>query len=282
MAKWKPWLKMWVEWVHDPKMLSLSLAEQCVWWRILALAQECNAGGALTKGNGTPLTLEEIAMCIHLRISKDISILESMVKKMEALGSLNWNSKILTITHFAERQAKTSSETSEAIRERVRRHREQKAETENPLQETLPSSPPNPPITKVIEGEAEAECNGIKPVTFVPALAKISQLYEELFGNLTPILCEKFKDFVENYRGPPEWIDQAFAEAVRLKNRRWAYVEAILNNWQEKGGPHADRREPGGEGERLGAGERDTLKTYREGGWEVTGEDEPEIPEAGN
>ncbi|GAH63343.1 unnamed protein product, partial [marine sediment metagenome] len=58
MAKWKPWLKMWVEWIDDPKMLSLSLAQQGAWWRLLALAQKCMADGLLVKGNGAPLSLD--------------------------------------------------------------------------------------------------------------------------------------------------------------------------------------------------------------------------------
>ncbi|NVM23480.1 MAG: hypothetical protein HWN68_17075, partial [Desulfobacterales bacterium] len=60
MAKFQPWLKMWVEWVDDPKMLSLTLAEQGVWWRLCTLAKKCMADGFLAKGNGAPLSLDEI------------------------------------------------------------------------------------------------------------------------------------------------------------------------------------------------------------------------------
>jgi len=272
VAKFKPWLKLWVEWIHDPKMFSLTWAEKGMWCGVLTLAQQCAADGQLVKGDGTPLTIPEMANSLHITSPKDRKILEGMISKMAGAGSLHWNSKLLVVTHFAERQAKISSETSEAVRDRVRRHRESKNVTANPL-------PPltTPSTVKEGEGEGEGEGNGKKPVTcngksvtLEAVLAEIVKCYEESFGIITPILSEKFKDFVENYRGPVEWIKEAFAEAVKYKNRRWQYVEAILYSWQEKGGPHADR------GERPGAHQRDIIAEARAGGWEVLGDDEPE------
>jgi len=295
MAKFQPWLKMWVEWIDDPKMLSLSLAEQGAWWKLVTLAKKCGAEGFLVKGR-VPLSLDEIFDAMRIKTKANQTVVNSMIKKMTAYGSLHWNASALVVTHFAERQAQAASKTPEGIRDRVRRHRERMAPKENPLQEPLPSSPPYPPITKDIEREERrGECNTVtslhgndKSVTFEPALAEISKLHEEYFGIITPNLSEKFKDFVENYRGPVEWIKGAFDEAVKYKNRRWQYVEAILYSWQDKGGPHADRREPGGEGDRLRVGQRDTLESrgdplasYRKQGWEVVGEDEP-AAEAGN
>ena len=286
MAKFQPWLKMWVEWIDDPKMLSLSLAEQGAWWRLVTLAKKCDADGALVKGR-VPLSLVEIFDAMRIKTKAAQNVVNSMIKKMTDYGSLHWNSGALVITHFAERQAQAASKTPEGIRDRVKRHRERMAAKENPLQQPLPSSPPYPPISKEIE-ERRGECNTVttlqrngNPLHLEPAIAEISKLHEEYFGIITSNLSEKFKDFVENYRGPVEWIALAFAEAVKYKNRRWQYVEAILQSWQEKGGPHADRREPGGEGERLGVPQRDIIAEARAGGWEVLGDDEPET-EAGN
>ena len=241
MARPKPWLKMWIEWLHDPKMLSLSLAEQGAWWRLVTLAQQCKADGQLVKDNGSPLTLPEIANSLHISTSGDMKTLQSMIVKMLAADSLIWSSHVLTIVHFAERQAKTTSETPEAIRDRVRRHRESKNVTGNPL-------PPLTTPTTIKEGEAEVEVEGNalqqpllavtrngKSVTAEAVLAEIAKLHEENFAIITPILSEKFKDFVKNYRGPVEWIKDAFAEAVTHNVRKWAYVEAILDRWQQEG-----------------------------------------------
>lgn len=281
MAKFKPWLKLWVEWIHDPKIFSLTWAEKGMWCGVLTLAQQCAAYGQLVKGDGIPLTIPEIANSLHITSAKDRKTLEGMISKMAGAGSLHWNSNLLVVTHFAERQAKIASETLESVRDRVRRHRESKNLTEDAL----------PPLTTPLleREERRGECNGKKPVTrndksvtSVPALAKIATLHEEFFGIITPFLSEKFKDFVENYSGPVEWIEKAFAEAVKYKHRRWQYVEAILYSWQEKGGPHAGRREPGDKREQLGADQRDPLASYREQSWEILGEDEPEATESGN
>ncbi|MBA7606559.1 hypothetical protein ES703_13709 [subsurface metagenome] len=243
MAKFQPWLKMWVEWIDDPKMLSLSLAEQGVWWRLLTLAKKCMADGFLVKGNGAPLSLNEIASTLRILTRPDRKVFDSMIKKMTDQGSLEWNSNALVITHFAERQAKTSSETPEAIRERVRLHRERQRQpvTENPL---LPLTTPTTIKDTDIDTEAEVECNGKKLVTPEAILAEISNFHEQNFGIITPILAEKFKDFVENYRGPVGWIKDAFAEAVTNNVRKWAYVEAILERWQTEGFKAPKKRAP--------------------------------------
>ncbi|MBA7547948.1 hypothetical protein ES705_40389 [subsurface metagenome] len=86
MAKFQPWLKMWVEWVDDPKMLSLSLAEQGAWWRLCTLTKKCAADGFLAKGNGAPLSLDEIASALRITAKADRKVFDSMVEKMIALG----------------------------------------------------------------------------------------------------------------------------------------------------------------------------------------------------
>ncbi|MBA7703454.1 hypothetical protein ES703_112240 [subsurface metagenome] len=274
MAKWKPWLKMWVEWIDDPKMLSLSLAQQGAWWRLLALAQKCMADGLLVKGNGAPLSLDEITDTLRIITKPDRKVFDSMIKKMTGQGSLHWDSNALVVTHFAERQAKTSSETPEAIRDRVRLHRERQAVTENPLHPLT-----TPTTVKEGEVEAEVECNGKKLVTrngksVTPeaVLSEIAKSHLENFGIITPILSEKFKDFVENYRGPVEWIKDAFAEAVTHNVRKWAYVEAILDRWQQEG------REKHGRGISPGRGapahKQDPHAAAKAAGWKVGGEEE--------
>jgi len=123
MARPKPWLKMWAEWIHDPKMLGLTLSEIEAWWKLVTLAQECGADGALVIGNGAPMSLDEITNCLHLTSRIDRADFYSMVKKMESRSSLNWNSDILTITNFAERQ-KAASETKGDLRDRQQRRRQ--------------------------------------------------------------------------------------------------------------------------------------------------------------
>ena len=259
MAKFQPWLKMWVEWVDDPKMLSLSLAEQGAWWRLCTLAKKCAADGFLVKGHGAPLSLDQIADTIRIKTKADRKVFDSMVEKMTDQGSLHWNDDTLVITNFAERQAKTTSETPEAVRERVRLHRERQAVTKIPLHPlTTPTTVKDKDIDKDIE--AEVEVTALHSVTAEAILAEIATLHEENFGILTPILSEKFKDFVDNYRGPVEWIKEAFAEAVTHNVRKWAYVEKILTTWQSEG------REKHGRGSSPGRGAPAHREDTRESG----------------
>ncbi|MDP3052269.1 MAG: hypothetical protein Q8N42_02055 [bacterium] len=157
MPRSKPWLKMWVESLDDPKMLRLTMAEEAAWWRLLRLAQRCNAGGSLITSSGSPLTVQEIITCLHIASPDEIAAFGSMIKKMEMEGSLLWNNTALHIIHFSERQEMAASETPEAVRERVRLFR-QRHVTETPLQPELPqvSSPLQPPITN-IERKIERE-----------------------------------------------------------------------------------------------------------------------------
>lgn len=150
----KPWLKMWGEWIDDPKMNHLSLAEQCAWWRLVTLAHRCDADGHLTHGNGLPLTLDEIIEAIRCGDRKDSKSVESMMAYMIEKGSLHWNDKTLVVTNLKKRQETAASETPEAVRERVRRYRERLAVTEKSLQTPeIPQIlkdevglPPTPPL----------------------------------------------------------------------------------------------------------------------------------------
>lgn len=251
----KPWLKMWTEANHDPKMLGLTLAERGVWWAVLALAQECDAEGRLIKGGGMPLTIEEIADCLHIKTKRDLNVLKSMIAKMESQDSLHWNDETLVVTHFVKRQEQVPSGTKEAIKERVRQHRERQRVTEKALQESKGVTPPQTPLKEEeVEVEVEGEGNAVTPVTgneiivtsestLDTTLAEIIKLHEQEFGLVSPLLVEKIKDFAQNYGGSINWIRDAFGEAVRNNSRRWAYVEAILNRWQKEGRVFNGRRE---------------------------------------
>ena len=63
--------------------------------------------------------------------------------------------------------------------------------------------------------------------------AKIFKAYENNISMLTPIISNRVGDAIDTY--PAEWIIDAIEESVRHNARNWAYIEAILKNWQAKG-----------------------------------------------
>lgn len=56
----------------------------------------------------------------------------------------------------------------------------------------------------------------------------IYTLYEENIGPLTALIAEELREAEATYA--PEWIEEAFREAVRMNKRNWKYVHAILRN----------------------------------------------------
>ncbi len=67
----------------------------------------------------------------------------------------------------------------------------------------------------------------------------IYELYEQNIGLLTPMLAEELAEAEATY--PPEWIEEAFREALAYNRRSWRYVQRILQNWADRGrGPHGE------------------------------------------
>jgi len=139
-----PWIKLWLDSLHNRKLIRLSLAERGAWWGLLSLAGELGAGGALTAG-GQPLTLDEMADSMHIS-QADRPHLDSMVEKMVRGGSLAWNGNALYVANWEERQRIAPSDRPEAVRERVRLYRERQKSLNNP-----------PLPTPEGEGEGEGE-----------------------------------------------------------------------------------------------------------------------------
>lgn len=65
------------------------------------------------------------------------------------------------------------------------------------------------------------------------AAPNIFALYEQNIGSITPLIAEDLKEAEERYR--PEWVREAFREAVSLNKRNWRYIERILRRWEAEG-----------------------------------------------
>ena len=83
-----------------------------------------------------------------------------------------------------------------------------------------------------------------------PERPSIFKLYEQNVGLLQPMIVEELKEAEATY--PPEWIEEAFHEAVVRSKRNWRYIQAILQRWETEG-----RQDP--------RGDRDDRRRYVEG-----------------
>jgi replicative DNA helicase len=83
----------------------------------------------------------------------------------------------------------------------------------------------------------EARLGELRPLgpTLPPPLPRpgIYELYEQNIGLLTPLLAEELRDAELQY--PPEWVEDAFREAVAYNRRNWRYIRRILDNWSARG-----------------------------------------------
>jgi DNA replication protein len=66
-----------------------------------------------------------------------------------------------------------------------------------------------------------------------PSTINIFTLYEQNIGIITPLIAEELKEADKLY--PPQWIEEAFKEAVTLNKRSWKYIARILDRWASEG-----------------------------------------------
>jgi DNA replication protein len=66
-----------------------------------------------------------------------------------------------------------------------------------------------------------------------PSAGNIFILYEQNIGIITPMIAEELKEADKLY--PPQWIEEAFKEAVTLNKRSWKYIARILERWASEG-----------------------------------------------
>jgi DNA replication protein len=73
-----------------------------------------------------------------------------------------------------------------------------------------------------------------------PSAINIFALYEQNIGIITPMIAEELKEADKLY--PPQWIEEAFKEAVTLNKRSWKYIARILERWASEGKDSGEHR----------------------------------------
>ena len=83
-------------------------------------------------------------------------------------------------------------------------------------------------INGVLEDVYSLTIGGLQPPTI-----NIFTLYEQNIGMIQSTIVEELKEAAKIY--PPQWIEEAFKEAVALNNRSWRYIARILERWASEG-----------------------------------------------
>lgn len=74
-----------------------------------------------------------------------------------------------------------------------------------------------------------------EPTSALPQVEPESllDLYEANFGALTPLIAEQIAEAQQRF--PAQWLPKAMRQAISANVRRWNYVLAILERWQNEG-----------------------------------------------
>ena len=73
-----------------------------------------------------------------------------------------------------------------------------------------------------------------------PPAINIFALYEQNIGLIQALIAEELKEAEKLY--PPQWIEEAFKEAVTLNKRSWKYIARILERWASEGKDSGEHR----------------------------------------
>jgi DnaD/phage-associated family protein len=87
---------------------------------------------------------------------------------------------------------------------------------------------------------------GAAPVELLVDRPNLFNLYEQNIGPLTPLIAERLREAEAAY--PAEWIEDAVRIAVENNVRKWSYIQAILDDWTQRG---KDDREDRGDSEKA-------------------------------
>ncbi len=99
-------------------------------------------------------------------------------------------------------------------------------------------------INGVLEDVYSLTADSHQPPARLPSpggqAVNIFALYEQNIGMITPLIVEELKEAEKLY--PPQWIEEAFKEAVTLNKRSWKYIARILERWASEGKDSGEHR----------------------------------------
>jgi len=97
-------------------------------------------------------------------------------------------------------------------------------------------------VEAIAHGEWRPSGEPRQPLELSQDHPNIFRLYEEHIGPLTPMIADTLREAEANFSAG--WIEEAIRIAVENNVRRWSYVQAILDRWQEGGrDEREDRRD---------------------------------------
>lgn len=222
----KRWIKLWTqELLYGTISKELTLEQQAIWIKLLALAGDSPIPGIICLAPDVPYPMPSLAKVI----GTDLNTLEIALKRIasEEVSEITISNGFIHICNWKSYQ---EFNRLAYMRNYMRQHRGEKIEEEG--KQVAQAKPPPTALPPVkLPGQEEAD---LIPIV----IAKLAQNYETEIGVITSLISQELADCAQQHvqaNAPLPWIDEAFAEAARNNKRNWAYVRAILNAWIGKG-----------------------------------------------
>ncbi len=154
-----PWVKLWNDFLDDPKMGRLARSTRLTYIELILIAGECDANGNLTNGE-IPMTVDDITW--RLRVDKESFIAD--LKALMKAGVIQLLGGTYLVVNFEKRQGRSQTEKRAMWRERQTRYREKQTKQDIPaaLEVTNALVTRDTPVTNAssIEKRREEERRG--------------------------------------------------------------------------------------------------------------------------
>ena len=224
----KRWIKLWTqETLYGTTSQELELDEQAIWFKLLALAGDSPEPGKVEIAPGIPMTDQQIASIMSASLAVWLKTKQRLLDP--DVDKIHINESIIYITNWDKYQG--VFDKAEYMRDYMRDYRKTMRKTNS---KTVNSKTANDKTEEQNRGEGRGTEDILTTTTATEEnLAKISSLYEDNIGRLTPTIAERLKDIAGEY--PRGWFEEALKDAVSLEHRNLKYIEAILERWKVEG-----------------------------------------------
>jgi DnaD/phage-associated family protein len=223
----KRWVKLWTqETLYGTTSQELELDEQAIWFKLLALAGDSVEPGKIEVAPGIPMTDEQIAGTVKAPL--DVWLRTKQRLQDPDVDKIYINKGIIHIKNWDKYQVEF--DRAEYMRRYMQQYRKRESKTNS---KQLTSKTANSKTIEQNRGEGRGTEDILTTTAREENLAKISSLYEDNIGRLTPTIAERLKDIAGEY--PEGWFEEALKEALGLEHRNLKYIEAILERWKVEG-----------------------------------------------
>lgn len=245
------WIKLSVNMFNDEKIKLIRKMPEgtnilLVWIYLLTLAGKTNASGYIFLAENIPYSDEMLASIMDM----PLNVVRIALKTFSQFGMLETDeNNLMFISNWEKHQnIDGMDKIREQTRQRVAKHRAKKKELEDSIKGELASGNENGNVDVTLRNAIEEDIEEDKDIDididkdieeennktlcmYDENLKKVSKLYEQNIGVITPIVAEQLIDMSKNFQY--ELIEEATKIAVNKKKRYINYILGILNNWKD-------------------------------------------------